>query len=63
MSSGSKVKRFSCVKCGTAFEANPPDDVHNMAKRVMEECGHSVRVDYKCEMCGNINTIFWCHVQ
>jgi hypothetical protein len=61
MSDKTNAKKFSCVKCGAPLVTLPPDDVHNTATRTEDECGHSVKVEHKCEKCGNINTIYWCH--
>jgi len=53
------VKRFSCLKCGTPFEAYPPDDRHDRATRNEKDYEDHIRVDYKCKDCANINTIYW----
>ena len=55
------LKRFSCLKCGTPFEVYPPDDLHDIATRKETDFKDNIKVDYKCNACGNINTIFWGH--
>jgi DNA-directed RNA polymerase subunit RPC12/RpoP len=60
MSERAKLKRFSCVNCGSHFELHPPDDLHTTASRVEKECDQSVKMDYKCKNCGKTNTIHWC---
>jgi rubredoxin len=56
------VKRFSCLKCGTPYDAYPPDDRHNIATVNEKDYEDHIKVDYRCEKCGNINTIYWGHV-
>jgi DNA-directed RNA polymerase subunit RPC12/RpoP len=53
------AKRFSCLKCGTPFEAYPPDDRHGSATRNEKEYEDHTKVDYRCKECGNINTMYW----
>jgi DNA-directed RNA polymerase subunit M/transcription elongation factor TFIIS len=60
MSGSRKTKKYSCVKCGEPFEINPPDDLHTTASRVEKECETSVKIEYECKKCGNLNTIYWC---
>ena len=55
------VKKFSCLYCGTPFDAYPPDDRHYKASRNKKDYKDFIQVDYKCrgEVCGKINTIYW----
>ena len=55
-----KTKRYSCVKCGEPFDIHPPDDLHTTASRIERECEQSVKIEYNCKKCGNLNTIYWC---
>jgi DNA-directed RNA polymerase subunit RPC12/RpoP len=55
-------KQFSCVNCGRPFEVYPPDDKHNFAARKESDVKDPIKIDYKCEYCGNINTIFWGYI-
>jgi len=50
-------KQFSCIHCGSKFDVFTPDDVHTIASRI--ENDSSIKVDFKCKSCGNINTIYW----
>ena len=52
-------KIFSCIKCGHPFTAYPPDDVHDIATRNESDYEDHIKIDYKCEKCGAINTIYW----
>ncbi len=58
-------KKYSCVYCGTPFDAYPPDDKHDFATRNEKDYEDHIKVDYKCKAndCGKINTIYWgyCH--
>jgi len=56
-------KKFSCLYCGTPFDAYPPDDRHNVATRDEKDYEDHIKVDYKCkgQGCGKINTIYWGH--
>jgi hypothetical protein len=56
-----KVRKFTCVKCGTILEVHPPDSVHKYASRDERYCERGIKVEHKCEKCGNLNTIFWCN--
>lgn len=58
---GSSAKRFSCVKCGTPFDAYPPDSLHNIASRDRRSYDDHVKIDYKCGSCKTTNTIYWGH--
>jgi len=56
------LKRFSCLKCGTPFDAYPPDDRHDTATRNEKDYEDNIKVDYRCKECGHINTIYWGHI-
>lgn len=56
---GSSAKKFSCIKCGKAFDAYPPDDLHNVASRNAKTHEDHIKIDYKCEWCDAVNTIYW----
>ena len=56
---GKKVKKFSCLKCGTPFDAYPPDDRHDIATRNEKDYEDHIKVDYRCKECSTINTIYW----
>jgi len=56
-----KVKKFSCLKCGTPFEAYPPDDRHYKATRNEKDYEDHIKVDYRCKECSHTNTIYWGH--
>jgi rubredoxin len=55
------VKKFSCLKCGSPFDAYPPDDRHNVATRNEKDFKDNIKVDYVCKDCRNTNTIYWGH--
>lgn len=55
-------KKFSCIKCGSPFDVYPPDDRHDFAARKESDVIDPIKIDYKCENCGNINTIYWGHI-
>jgi rubredoxin len=59
LSKKEKVKRFSCVKCGSPFDAHPPDDLHNTASLKEADVEDPIKVEYRCKDCGNINVIYW----
>lgn len=54
-----KARKFSCLHCGTPFEAYPPDDRHTRATRNKKDYEDHIKVDYKCKDCGKFNTIYW----
>ncbi len=53
------VKKFSCLKCGTTFTAYPPDDFHQSAALKHYELEEPIKIEYKCEKCGNVNVLYW----
>ena len=55
------AKTFSCLYCGTPFEAYPPDDLHTVASRNEKDYEDHIKINYKCTAkgCGEINTIYW----
>jgi hypothetical protein len=55
-----KTRKYSCVKCGSPLEVYPPDSKHTQASRDDRLCDRSIKVEHKCEKCGNINVIYWC---
>jgi rubredoxin len=55
------AKRFSCLECGKPFDAFPPDDMHNVASRNQNSYEDNIKVDYTCENCAHVNTIYWGH--
>ena len=57
-----KIKKYGCTKCGQVIEVHPPDDLHTRASRYEKECElrGSVKMEYKCNNCGELNTIYWC---
>jgi predicted RNA-binding Zn-ribbon protein involved in translation (DUF1610 family) len=62
MSDKLKYKKFSCTKCGTPYEAYPPDDKHRFATMVGKEANKDhIIVKYTCKNCGNSNIIYWTH--
>jgi len=56
-----KVKKFSCLNCGTPFEAYPPDDLHDKATRKKGFYKDNIKVNYICKKCKNVNTLYWGH--
>jgi len=52
-------KTFSCLQCGTAFDAYPPDDLHDIATRDENAYENNIKIPYKCKVCGKENFIFW----
>jgi rubredoxin len=60
-SSAERQRTYSCTKCGSVFEAYPPDDRHIIATRSEKDYEDNLKVDYKCREkdCGAINTIYW----
>ena len=52
-------KTFSCLKCGTPFDAYPPDEVYTIARR--EESKDAIKIEYKCKRpgCRHKNAIYW----
>jgi DNA-directed RNA polymerase subunit RPC12/RpoP len=60
-----KIKEYGCVKCGTPFKVNPPDDLHTTASRDEKACQIRgvIKMDYICAKCGATNTIHWCRKQ
>jgi hypothetical protein len=59
MSNRVRLKKVSCVGCGSRFEVHSPDDLHTPASRLEKECEQSVRMDYECKTREKINTIHW----
>ena len=57
-----RIKKYGCISCGIPFEVHPPDDFHTSASRNEKECETRgvVKMDYACQNCGTINTIYWC---
>ncbi|MBD3227869.1 MAG: hypothetical protein GF329_06745 [Candidatus Lokiarchaeota archaeon] len=53
------VKKFSCTKCGSTFNAYPPDDAHTIATRNEDDANDPIRIEYECKECGYSNVIFW----
>jgi hypothetical protein len=56
-----KMRKIACVKCGVPLEVHPPDSVHRLPSRDERSCERGIKVEYQCEKCGNVNTIFWCN--
>lgn len=56
---GFSAKKFDCVKCGVAFDAHPPDDLHYVASRDKKTHSDNIKIEYKCKNCKAINTIYW----
>ena len=59
MSRKQKVKIYSCIHCGSQFEAYPPDDRHNIATRNESDYEDHIKVNYRCKDCGKDNIMFW----
>jgi len=59
MTDKEKVRRYSCLKCGAPFDAYPPDDLHDLASVYKPGSESHVKVNYKCNACGEINVIYW----
>lgn len=59
----SKVKKFSCTKCGTPFEVYPPDDRHPTAslEKPKEAAGSIIEMTYVCKdkYCRHPTTLYW----
>lgn len=56
------AKKYSCLKCGSPFDAYPPDDSHDTATRDPNKYEDQIKVDYRCKDCGYVNTIYWADV-
>jgi len=52
-------KKFSCLKCGAPFISYPPDDIHDTASLKQDEVKDPIKIEYRCEKCGNINVLYW----
>lgn len=52
-------KQFSCLKCGSMFIGYPPDDFHQTASLKSSEIEDPIKVEYKCQNCGNISVLYW----
>jgi DNA-directed RNA polymerase subunit M/transcription elongation factor TFIIS len=52
-------KRFSCLKCGSSFVAYPPDDHHDIASLKENGVEEPIKIEYRCEKCGNSNVLYW----
>ena len=52
-------RNFSCVNCGTPYEAYPPNDENNIAKQTPCDRGDSIEIKYECDNCNHINSIYW----
>lgn len=52
-------KKFSCLECGTPYEAYPPSDTHKIASLKPSSEGNSVEVKYLCTRCSNKNSLHW----
>lgn len=59
MSRKQKVKIYSCVNCGSSFQAYPPDDLHTVASRNKDSHKDNIVVNYRCKDCKRNNTIYW----
>ena len=57
-----EVKKYSCLKCGTPFDAYPPDDHHTFASRDPNQYKDNIKVTYICKECKNENVIYWCYI-
>jgi DNA-directed RNA polymerase subunit RPC12/RpoP len=55
------VKKYSCIECGSPFDAYPPDDRHDRATRNEGDYKDHIKVNYRCKDCGHTNVIFWGH--
>lgn len=59
-------RTFSCIQCGTSFDAYPPDDLHQDASRNPEELEEEpIKIEYKCKNpdCKTINILYWGQVK
>jgi DNA-directed RNA polymerase subunit RPC12/RpoP len=57
-----EVKKYSCLNCGTPFDAYPPDDLHRWASRDPNHYKDNIKVTYLCKECKNENVIYWGYV-
>jgi len=59
----SKVRRFSCIHCGSPFEVYPPDDDHPRAslEKPKEAAGGIIEMTYDCKNndCLKPTTLYW----
>ena len=55
----SKVKKFSCLKCGYAMEVYPPDDMHPVASLEKDKLNDTVEMDVECHSCSNKTKLYW----
>jgi hypothetical protein len=59
----SKAKKFSCVHCGTPFEAYPPDDEYPVASsekpEASELAGIVIEKIHDCKNCLQPTTLYW----
>jgi len=60
-----KVKRFSCVECGTPLEVYPPDDAHPTASlerpKEGDVSGTIIKMTKDCDNpdCRHPTTLYW----
>jgi DNA-directed RNA polymerase subunit RPC12/RpoP len=54
-----RVNKYSCVKCGTSYERNPPDDIHVVELDKPCDEGDSIPITYECPKCKNKVTKHW----
>lgn len=57
--SKTSIKKYSCIHCGSPFDAYPPDDIHVIATRDEIKSKDVIKVDHKCVNCNELNTIYW----
>jgi len=49
--------QFGCPKCGESYEAFPPDETHRKVSKYPDR--NTIPTTNKCNICGNINRIYW----
>ncbi len=54
-----KERQYSCRHCGTAYSANPPDDVHTTAVANVDGGEDDIQISYHCTACNNNNKLTW----
>lgn len=55
----SNVREYSCVNCGLAFRAAPPDDFHPYSSVYKDELNDPIMRDYTCIRCKHKTTLYW----
>jgi ribosomal protein L32 len=51
------MAHFACQKCGEPYDAFPPNETYKKVSKYSDR--NTMPTTNKCNLCGNINRIYW----